>query len=291
MIYIITPVFNRKRFTKNYLIALENQTNKNFKVIVVDDGSTDGTREMIEQEFPEVVLLKEKGNLWWAEATNVGVRYAMTHGASYVMTLNDDTLPESDYIDKMIYWSGQKPDALLGAFAINAENNKAIYGGEILNWKSGKFENILGDIPKDKQNGLYRVNTFPGRGLLIPMDTFKKIGLYDSKNLPQTVADLDFTARADSSGYEIFCNYDAKIKIYPEESGGVKLRKDKSLKNYYQHLFGMRGAGNLKWFTIFVFKNAPKKYLLQYWIMGVVRRVGGYLLEWVKNDYKRKLNG
>jgi len=283
MINIVTPVFNRKKFTKNYLIALENQTNKDFKVIIIDDGSTDGTTEMIEKEFPEVILLKERGDLWWAEATNIGVRYAITHGATYVMTLNDDTLPEPDYIEKMIYWSSIKPNALLGAFAINAENNEAIYGGEILNWKNGKFENILDNVSDDKKKGLHRVNTFPGRGLLIPVDAFDKIGLYDSRHFPQTIADLDFTARADTVGYEIFCNYDAKIKIYPEESGGVKLRKEKSLKNYYQHLFGMRGAGNLKWFTIFAFKNAPKKYLLQYWIIGVTRRVGGYLLDWAKD--------
>ncbi len=282
MLYIITPVYNRKNFTKDYLEALKNQTNKDFKIIIIDDGSTDGTPQMIEKEYPEVILLKEKGDLWWAEATNIGVQHAINQEATYLMTLNDDTLPEPDYMEKMLYWSQKEPNALLGAFAINAENNKAIYGGEILNWKTGKFENILDNISEAKQHGLHKVNTFPGRGLLIPMDTFKTIGLYDSKNFPQTVADLDFTARADKAGYKIFCNYDAKIKMYPEESGGVKLRKDKSLKNYYQHLFGMRGAGNLKWFTIFAFKNAPKKYLLQYWVMGVSRRLGGYLLDWIK---------
>lgn len=281
MIFIVTPVYNRKEFTRNYLEALAKQTEKDFKVIIVDDGSTDGTSEMIEKYFPEVILLKEEGDLWWAEATNVGVRYAMEQGTSYVMTLNDDTLPESDYIEKMVYWSKQKPNALLGAFACHAESNKAIYGGEILNWKTGKYEKILDTIPKDKQNGLHKVNTFPGRGLLIPMDIFKKVGLYDSKNFPQTVADLDFTARVDNAGYEIFCNYDAKIKIYPDESGGVKLKKNKSWKNYYQHLFGMRGAGNLKWFTVFSFKNAPKKYLLKYWINGIIRRLGGYLFIWI----------
>ena len=282
MIYIVTPVFNRKEFTNNYLKALENQTNKDFKVIIIDDGSTDGTPEMIEQEYPEVTLLKEKGDLWWAEATNIGGRHAMSQGASYIMTLNDDTLPKSDYIEKMAYWSRKKPAALLGAFAINAIDNTAIYGGEILDWKSGMFKSQLDVIPIVKQHSLHRVNTFPGRGLLIPVETFDKIGLYDSKNFPQTIADLDFTARADKAGYEIFCNYDAKIKIYPEESGGVKLRKDKSLKNYFQHLFGMRGAGNLKWFTVFAFKNAPRKYLLQYWVIGVSRRAGGYILDWIR---------
>lgn len=282
MMYIVTPVYNRKEFTRNYLYALEKQTNQNFKVIIVDDGSTDGTSEMIKKEFPEVILLEEQGDLWWAEATNIGVRYAMNTDATYIMTLNDDTVPNSDYIEQMIYQSRLKPNALLGALAINALDDSIIYCGEILNWKTARFESVLDNIIEGEVKSLYRVNTFPGRGLLIPITVFKEIGLYDSKNFPQTVADLDFTARTDNAGYEIFCNYEAKIKIYPEESGGVKLRKEKSFKHYYQHLFGMRGAGNLKWFSVFAFKNSPKKYLIQFLIKGISRRIGGYLLEWGK---------
>ena len=78
-------------------------------------------------------------------------------------------------------------------------------------------------------------------------------------NLKANYADIDFTARANFANYEIFCNYDAKIKIYPQEGGGNYLRNNKSWKNYYQHLFGMKGAGNLKWFTIFAFKPISPK--------------------------------
>ena len=59
MLYIVTPVFNRINFTKQYLYALNNQTTRNFKIVIVDDGSTDGTSEMIKKNFPEVILLKE----------------------------------------------------------------------------------------------------------------------------------------------------------------------------------------------------------------------------------------
>lgn len=281
MIYIVTPVFNRKVFTKNYLEALKQQTNQNFKIIIVDDGSTDGTAAMIESDFPNVILLKEKGDLWWAEATNIGVRYALEKGADYVMTLNDDTLPEHDYIEKMYMGIKQEPNALLGAFAIDTDNGKPVFGGEILNWKTGKYENLLNQISENNRKGLKEVNVFPGRGLVIPKKVFTDIGFYDSKNFPQTVADLDFTCRAYHYGYKIYCNYDAKIGIYTEESGGVALVKNRSWKNYYNHLFGMRGGGNLKWFIVFTFKNAPKKYLATYLIRGIAVRVFGYPLKWM----------
>ena len=285
MIYIITPVFNRIDFTKNYLKSLSKQTITDFKIIIVDDGSVDGTPEMIESDFPEVILLKKDG-LWWSEATNIGIKYALEHGAEYIMTLNDDTLPVSNFMEKMIFWSQKYPSALLGALALSVHDNKVVYGGEMLNWRSCKFENILDLIPDNNRNGLHKVNVFPGRGLLIPATIFNEIGFYDSKNFPQTAADLDFTLRAHSAGYEIYCNYDAKIKIYPEESGSIKLNQSRSLKNYYQHLFGMKGGANLKWFTIFTFKKAPKRYVIQYWVNGILRGIFGYLIKWFLEKIK-----
>lgn len=276
MLYIITPVYNRKKFTENYLNALSKQSVRDFKIIIVDDGSTDGTSSMIKEYFPDVILLHGDGNLWWAEATNVGVRYALDQGADYIMTLNDDTLPAEDYIEKMLCWSEKKPKALLGGLAIDAKNNKPIYGGEIRSFITGKRSFLLDELKIEEQHGLHKVNIFPGRGLLIPVEVFAKVGLYDSKNFPQAIADNDFTCRANRAGYNIFCNYDAIIKIFPDETGGVKLIKKKSLYNYYQHLFGMRGAGNIIRFTIFAYKNVPKIYLIPFLFNTLPRRSFGY---------------
>ena len=140
MLYIVTPVYNRKKFTENYLIALSKQSVRDFKIIIVDDGSTDGTSAMIKEYFPDVILLHGDGNLWWAEATNVGVRYALDHGADYIMTLNDDTLPAEDFIEKMLCWSEKKPKALLGGLAIDAKSNKPIYGGEVRSFITGNLK-------------------------------------------------------------------------------------------------------------------------------------------------------
>lgn len=279
MIFIVTPVFNRREFTRNYLLALQKQTDQNFKIIIVDDGSSDGTSEMIEEEFPEVILLKEKGDLWWAEATNVGVRYALKHGADYVMTLNDDTLPEPDYIEKMNYWSQKEPDALLGALPVNVNTDRVIYGGERRSWATGKSIYLRNILNEDQYHGLHEVTQFPGRGLLIPKNVFERIGLYDSKNFPQTVADLDFTHRAVRDGFKIYCNYDARIKIYPDETAMHTIRKNKSLKNYVRHLTSIRGGGNLKFFVTCALKNCPKRHLPLFLAKGVISRLISY---WVK---------
>ena len=61
MIHIVIPVYNRRDITRNCLLSLREQTHTDFQVVVIDDGSTDGTSEMIQKEFPEVVLLMGDG--------------------------------------------------------------------------------------------------------------------------------------------------------------------------------------------------------------------------------------
>jgi GT2 family glycosyltransferase len=266
MLYIVIPVFNRKHFTLECLLSLRKQTNKNFRVIVVDDGSTDGTGQLLAQDFPEVTVLQGDGNLFWTAATNMGVQYALAHGARHVMTLNNDTLATPDFIEKMYRWAAQKPDALLGALAVDAATGKPVYGGETINWFLNSYKPVLKTLSANQQTGLHKVTHFPGRGLWIPKKVFDTIGLFDEKKFPHYYADYDFTHTASRAGY-------------PTESGERQLRRKKSLGNYYNHLFGIRGGGNLLNFTKFTFKNCPPLYIPIVLVNGYIRRVFGYLIK------------
>jgi GT2 family glycosyltransferase len=279
MLFIVIPVFNRKKFTKECLLSLQKQSRKDFTVIIVDDGSTDGTSEMLEKEFPDVIVIKADGNLFWTAATNLGIELALNKGATYVMTLNNDTLATENFIEKMYYWSQSKPEALLGALALDAYSKKPVFGGEIMNWKLNTSKSVLNNLPTEKRHGLHKVTHFPGRGLWVPRKVFEKIGLFDTKKFPHYFADYDFTYTATRSGFEVYCNYDAKLYIYPAESGDQQIRKSKNLKNYYNHLFGIKGGGNLVNFTRFALKNCPTPYIPFVLVNGYVRRVFGYLIK------------
>src|SRR5918997_5629533 len=91
-IYVIVPVFNRRSYTERFLYCMREQTFTNFEVIVVDDGSTDGTSEIITEHFKEVSLLRGDGTLWWTGAINVGIRHALTRASDSdaVLVINDD---------------------------------------------------------------------------------------------------------------------------------------------------------------------------------------------------------
>lgn len=278
MLHLVIPVFNRKEYTQKCLDSLKNQSYGDFKIIIVDDGSTDGTKEMLANDYPEVSCLAGNGNLWWTASVNMGIAYALKNGAQLVMTLNNDTVAPDDFIEKMINWSKKKPNALLGAYACDVNKKEPIYGGERFTWITSGSKSLLTELQEGQRKGLHEVDHFPGRGLLIPIKVFEKIGLFDDKQLPHYFADYDFTYRAHRKGFKIFCNYDSVLYIYPEESGDRKNRISKSFKNYYNHLFGIKGGGNLRNFTVFAFRNCPPYYLPPFLLIGYIRRLIGYFL-------------
>jgi GT2 family glycosyltransferase len=279
MIYVVIPVHNRKQYTRDCLYSLRKQTFSDHRTIIVDDGSTDETKEMLCAEFPEVVVLHGDGNLFWTAAVNLGVRHALGAGAEHVLTLNNDTVATDDFLEKMIFWSRQKPDAILGALDIDIKTKRPYYGGERVYWRLDKSMYLLNELPEEQRQGIHEVSLYPGRGLLIPRKVFERIGLFEEKLLPHYLADHDFTCMARRHGFKIYCNYDAQLYTYPEEGGDHKIRKAKTLRNYFRHLFSIKGGGNLKNFTIYTMRNCPKKDIPISLFIGYVRRLGGF---WIK---------
>ncbi|MBC5772976.1 glycosyltransferase family 2 protein [Pontibacter sp. KCTC 32443] len=279
MIHIVIPVFNRKEYTKACLQSLREQSNKGYTVIIVDDGSTDGTEAMLRSEFPEVTILKGDGGLFWTAGVNMGINYALRQNARLIMTMNNDIVADRDLIENMYKWHECKPNALLGALELDAISGKALFGGERLNWKLNKIEQVLDSLKPEDQKGIHAVTHLPGRSLLIPSSIIDKVGIFDQERFPHYIADYDYTHTVRRAGFELFCNYDAKIYTYPEESGERQIRREKSFKNYYKHLFDIKGGGNLRDFTRFTLKNCPKPYIPYHLANGYARRLLGYFVK------------
>ncbi len=273
------PVFNRWKFTKDCLLSLRSQTYSEFKTIVIDHGSTDGTSEHIQNEFPEVIVIKGDETMWWTAATNLGVQYAIDNKAEFILTLNNDTISRKNYIQELLNVYQLVPkNSLIGSTAIEKETNRIIFAGDIENWfwETSKFNHH----DKSKLDEKFvQCSRFPGRGLLIPLFVFQKIGLYDEKDFPHYCADYEFTKRAIKNGFEVFCSIDAQIWIYPDESRANQLIRKKNITAYYNHLFGIRGAAQLHLFYKYAFRYCPWYALPSFLLLGTFRRVIGYWLK------------
>lgn len=277
-LWVVIPVHNRIAFTRACLAALHRQSVREFRIVVVDDGSTDGTAVMVRTEFPSVRLLRGDGNLWWTGATNLGVVEALREGATHVVTLNDDTVPAPDFMECLMQAAMDAPAELTGAYAVDAAKGEPVYGGETIHWATASYRSHLDatDAPTRVE-----VTHFPARGLLIPAEVFCQIGLFDRAHFPQTAADYDFTHRARRAGYRIFCDRRARLRVYPEESGDSAYRRAKGWRNYYRHLFDIKGGGNLRVFFWYAVRNCPWALLPLCLPVGLLRRVAGYPLEWL----------
>ena len=277
-LYIVIPVHNRRTVTARCLASIRDVAPAGIAVVVVDDGSTDGTSETIREQFPWVHLLQGDGNLWWSGGVNTGIRYALANSASVVMTMNDDTLPTRRLFEGMLDQHAKNPRAVLGALEIDAERGKVCGAGERINWWTGRTRLLWDGKEAGELKGLVPVTHLPGRSLLIPVEVFERIGLFDERRLPQSVADYDFTHRARRAGFSVYCNYEAPLLMYPDMTPGHALRKKRTWKAYRESLFGMRGDANLRFFTVFALENCPRICLPSFLAIGYATRLFGYWL-------------
>lgn len=271
MIFIVIPVFNRKEFTRNCLRSLNNQTYTNYKTIVVDDGSTDGTAEMIINEFPEVHIIRGDGNLWWAGATNAGINYVLDEtnakNTDFILTLNNDLEVPENYLEIMRKTASVYKDSILGSVSIDILNPKSLsFCGVSWNEFTGRYYSKAKDYNYTYKDLIDRQqiidsDILPGRGTLIPINLFKTIGVYDSINFPQYAADEDFSLRARRNGWRSLIPTSTYVMCHINETGIDSENVQFNFK-YYKHLFfSIKSPLNLKIRYRWAIKNTRLKLI------------------------------
>lgn len=90
MVSIIIPEWNRKEEMKKSLTTLAKQSYRDYKIVIVDNNSTDGTKEMIREEFPQCKLIELPKNVGAARARNIGI---LKSSGKYVWFLDSDAFP------------------------------------------------------------------------------------------------------------------------------------------------------------------------------------------------------
>ncbi|MEI6531655.1 MAG: glycosyltransferase family 2 protein [Chlamydiota bacterium] len=210
LVYVVTPIFNGRNHTEEYLQSLKGQEYKNFKVVIVDDGSTDGTGKMVREKFPDAILLEGDGSLWWSGGTNIGVKYAIKNNADFILTINHDVTLKTDYLTSLVNFAQEKKGALIGSMVVSRSNKGRVwfFGGGY-NKIQGTNTHVTGKI-RD-----FKVATkslwLTGMGVLVPSSVFKEIGYYDEENFPLYFGDADFSERARRAGHELWVSPKSKV--------------------------------------------------------------------------------
>lgn len=285
MISVVIPVHNRKAFTEQCLACLSTQTYRNFQAIVVDDGSSDGTAEMIQEKFSETIVLTGDGSLWWTEATNWGIRYSLQHQdrseANFVLTLNDDTKMEPDYLQSLLNAYDRFQPCLVGSVSVNSdEPNKLEFCGTVCELYLAGGRHMAEDYNFDYQELVRRTDhvvsdSLPGRGTLIPMEVFEKIGLFDSKKYIHYMSDIDFSVRAKKAGYPLIVDVKSVVQEFVSASG-IQVERMITTKQFIESFTSIKSPTNLKVRYNFAIDHSKTK--LVYFCFDVGRICAGFFL-------------
>lgn len=269
MIYIIIPVHNRLEFTIKCISSLDSQTYRNFSIIIVDDGSTDGTSLWLKQNRPDITILVGSGTLWWTGAVALGVEYALSCAKQddFIFTLNNDVVLEKSAME-ILFATSFATTGICGALSVDIDTGLIMSSGAYAeSWALNRMHHPLrGQYPNRVQSDFIRVGMLTGRAVLYPIEVFRSIGNFNYKQLPHYGGDIEFTVRATNRKFGCYIVTGAIAKVNRRATGLNSDDKDLRIYERIHALFSIRSANSIFYRTVLAFKICPW-YLLPSFLM------------------------
>ena len=266
-VFVIIPVHNRLEFTRDCLASLREQSFRDFTIVVVDDGSTDGTSKALAEEFPAGRVLNGDGTLWWTGAMNVGVGWVMRRASDddAIVTLNNATLPPPEYLDRLLVAQASQPGALVGSLLVSATDRRTIVdGGVRIHWPTAKYSSHHRAEPLPLRRGnhpdLYHVDVLSGCGTIIPVETFSIAGLYDERSLRHYGADYEFSRRAQAARFPLYVDKNSILLVHEHETGVHDVVGGRDLRALLRSFWDIKSANDLRVRWRFARRACPRRW-------------------------------
>lgn len=281
---VVIPNWNGVRLLKICLPSLRQQSFKDFEVIVIDNGSTDGSVKFINRFYSEVKVIELEKNIGFSPAVNLGIKHC---GGRYIILLNNDTRVDKDCLKFLVKVAQAHPEVGMVAAKLLQFHHPSLIdsAGDWID-TVGHANNIgFGKVDGPSFNKAGPVFLVTGGGSLIKREVFNQVGMLDEDYFAY-MEDVDFSLRAQFQGFKAW--YEPKAVIYHIHKATSS--KNKALTEYLQ----------FRNMTQTIIKDFPTKLLLKNfnWLKIILVNVNtirylssqGYLFSAIKAEWYILIN-
>ena len=208
-------------------------------ILLVDDGSEDGTSDAVSQRHPSVRILKGDGSLFWNGGMHMAFGVALNEGFDYYLWLNDDTLLNADAVSRLLHLSKDLSQrgitAIVAGSICDASSGRTTYGGtrQRVKWLPGDRVIHPGSTPQE-------CHTMQGNCVLIPHLVAEKIGNLDPRFI-HGAGDVDYGHRARKAGFGIWIPAGHVGTCSRNSPTGTYLDDALPFAERWKHLVGPKG--------------------------------------------------
>jgi len=276
VVSVIIPNWNGKELLARTLDRLKKQSFKDFEIIVVDNGSIDGSVQFIKEHFPDVNILSLTENKGFAHACNLGIRYAK---GEFIALLNNDAEPDKDWLFYLTDALSKYTDySFFASFVLMYDKPDIVdSAGDCFSpfgvaFKRGHRKEAKKYYKKEKVFGA------SASASIYRKDFFNHVGFFD-EDLYFLYEDADISFRANLFGLK--CLFVPEAKVFHHISASSKKGEGKKVANFF-------GPRNIEWVY---FKNMPILLIFLTFIPHLIFIFVAFLLAIKKKRGKLYLKG
>lgn len=215
-IAVITINYATAENTIECVKSLQQQTYPALDIIVVDNASPDNSGKMLKKELEGIcTVLLSKENLGFSYGNNLGLDYAVQHGAEYLLFINNDTVQDKDMVMNL-YTACGKDTIVVPKTYYYAEPNVLWDVGGAISPLGRIYNRGIGETDAGQYDKPETVMLFTGHCLLMPVECVHRAGKWDERYF-MYVEDTEYSMRLKEHGFHIL--YVPKAKLWHKVSG------------------------------------------------------------------------